>query len=85
MLSSQVREGKWESHTPVRKLPKMVFTDCGRAYLAGYVASDLPSWVERDEVRDSECKLSIGVRGRERGVRVHHEKEGGADKRQLTV
>ena len=23
----------------MRKLPKMVFTDCGRAYLAGYVAS----------------------------------------------
>ena len=37
-----MREGKWESHTPVRKLSKMVFTDCGRAYLAGYVASNAP-------------------------------------------
>ena len=29
----------------MRKLPKMVFTDCGRAYLAGYVASARPSVV----------------------------------------
>ena len=40
MRSSQVKEGKWESHTPIRKSQKMVFTDCGRAYLAGYVVRD---------------------------------------------
>ncbi len=39
IVSGLVRDGSWSFHRPVKKVNKMVFTDCGAAYLAGYVSS----------------------------------------------
>jgi hypothetical protein len=39
IIEGFVQEKKWEYLCPVRRFQKMVFTDCGAAFLKGYQGS----------------------------------------------
>ena len=36
-----VKEGVWRFHCPVRRYQKLVFTDCGAAFLSGYKSAGI--------------------------------------------
>ena len=41
IIQDHISKGRWKFQQPIRRLKKLVFTDCGAAMLTGYVSSGI--------------------------------------------